>query len=169
MRLAIAPGPTVHWLFRSHDLLSKYRSLQCSSVAHVYQAFLSLPPKFLTPAQIKPKSVRIETDLFFLLWADAHLVYARAWTLCCFHSLVTTQIFRRALTGSVDSCAEIKSAPSVAYVIFCKSLEEGAGKRWSECGSEVTHDAVACTPATQRRTPFIKVVSVYIFIVQEPV
>jgi len=27
MRLAIAPGPTVHWLFRSHDLPSKYRSI----------------------------------------------------------------------------------------------------------------------------------------------
>jgi len=35
MRLAIAPGPTVHRLFRSHDLPSKYRSVQCSSVAHV--------------------------------------------------------------------------------------------------------------------------------------
>ena len=35
MRLAIAPGPTVHWLFRSHDLPSKYRPIQCSSVAHV--------------------------------------------------------------------------------------------------------------------------------------
>ena len=28
---------------------------------------------------------------------------------CCFHSLVSTQPFRRALTASVDSCAEIKS------------------------------------------------------------
>ena len=32
----------------------------------------------------------------------------------CFHSHISTQTFRRALTGSVDSCAEIKSAPSVA-------------------------------------------------------
>ena len=35
MRLAIAPGPTVHWLFRSHDLSTTFRSIQCSSVAHV--------------------------------------------------------------------------------------------------------------------------------------
>ena len=35
MQLAIAPGPTVHWLFRSHDLPSKYRSILCSSVPHV--------------------------------------------------------------------------------------------------------------------------------------
>ena len=34
----------------------------------------------------------------------------RAWTLCCFHSLIGTQTFRRALTASVDSCAETKSA-----------------------------------------------------------
>ena len=30
-------------------------------------------------------------------------------------SLISTGTFRRALTASVDSCAEIKSAPSVAY------------------------------------------------------
>ena len=29
-------------------------------------------------------------------------------------SVISTQTFRRALTASVDSCAEIKSAPSVA-------------------------------------------------------
>ena len=27
MRLAIAPGPTVHWLFRSHDLPSKFSAI----------------------------------------------------------------------------------------------------------------------------------------------
>ena len=42
MRLAIAPGPTVHWLFRSHDLPSKLSAIasrlcdRCSSaVKHV--------------------------------------------------------------------------------------------------------------------------------------
>ena len=34
--------------------------------------------------------------------------------LCCFHSLIGTRTFRRALTASVDSCAEIKSGPSVS-------------------------------------------------------
>ena len=152
MRLAIAPGPTVHWLFRSHDLLSKYRSLQCSSVAHVYQAFLSLPPKFT--AQVKPK--------IFLLWADVHHVYAHAWTLCFFHILVSTQIFRRAPTGSVDSCAEIKSAPSMAYAISARVWRKVPESDGRSVGVEVTHDVVVCTPATQRRTPFIKVVSVCI-------
>ena len=32
----------------------------------------------------------------------------------CFQRLISTQTFRRALTASVDCCAEIKSAPSVA-------------------------------------------------------
>ena len=51
--------------------------------------------------------------------ADALHVYVCAWTLCCFCSLTRTQTFRRALTASVDSCAEIKSAPSVAYITNC--------------------------------------------------
>ena len=33
----------------------------------------------------------------------------RAWALGCFHSLISTQTFRRARTAPVDSCAEIKS------------------------------------------------------------
>ena len=50
---------------------------------------------------------------FFLPGVDAPHVYVRAWALGCFHSLISTGTFRRALTASVDSCAEIKSAPSV--------------------------------------------------------
>ena len=39
----------------------------------------------------------------------------RASALGCFHSVISTQTFWRALTASVDSgCPEIKSAPSVA-------------------------------------------------------
>ena len=68
----------------------------------------------LTPAQIKPKSFESRRTLifFFLPGVDASLVYVRVWALGCFHSLIQT--FRRALTASVDSCAEIKSALSVA-------------------------------------------------------
>ena len=42
---------------------------------------------------------------------DASHVYVRAWALGCFHSLISTQTFRRALTAAsrpVDSCAEVK-------------------------------------------------------------
>ena len=46
---------------------------------------------------------------FFLPGVDAPHVYVRAWALGCFHSLISTRTFRRALTASVDSCAEIKS------------------------------------------------------------
>ena len=36
------------------------------------------------------------------------------------YSLISTQTFRKALTASVDRCAEIKSAPSVAYPILAE-------------------------------------------------
>ena len=74
----------------------------------------------LTPAQIKPKSFESRRDSFFfsflifLPWVDASHVYVGAWALGCFHSLISTQTFRKALTGSADNYAEIKSAPSVA-------------------------------------------------------
>ena len=52
-------------------------------------------------------------SFFFLPGVDVPHVYVRAWALGCFHSLIS-KTFRRAPTASVDSCAEIKSAPSVA-------------------------------------------------------
>ena len=69
---------------------------------------------FLTPAQFEPKSFELRRTLFFLPGVDASHVYVRVRALGCFHSLIITKTFRRALTASVDSCAEIKSAPSVA-------------------------------------------------------
>ena len=49
---------------------------------------------------------------------DGHLDSHTAPELCealgCFYSHISTGTFRRALTASLDSCAEIKSAPSVA-------------------------------------------------------
>ena len=55
-----------------------------------------------------------EMELFFLPGVDVSRVYMRALALGCFYSHISTQTFRRVLTTSVDSCAEIKSAPSVA-------------------------------------------------------
>ena len=56
----------------------------------------------------------IETELVFGPEVDASHVYMRAWALGCFYSHISTRTFRRALTASLDSSAEIKSAPSVA-------------------------------------------------------
>ena len=70
----------------------------------------------LTPAQIKPKSFESRQTLFILHGVDASHVYMRVRALGCFHNLISTETFRRVLTASVDSCAEIKSAPSVASV-----------------------------------------------------
>ena len=50
----------------------------------------------------------------FLPVVDAPHVYVRALALGCFHCLIGTRTFQRTLTASLDSCAEIKSAPSVA-------------------------------------------------------
>ena len=40
---------------------------------------------------------------------------------CCFHKLISTETFPVALTASVDSCAEIKSAPPVVQPILAES------------------------------------------------
>ena len=69
------------------------------------------------PAQIKHNRLNREGtfySLFFLPGVAASHVYVRALALGCFYSHISTQTFRRALTASLDSCAEIKSAPSVA-------------------------------------------------------
>ena len=65
------------------------------------------------PAQIKPKSFESRWDFFFTRGNASH-DYMRGWVLGCFHSLISTQTFQRALTVPVDSCAEIQSVPSVA-------------------------------------------------------
>ena len=73
------------------------------------------PPTMFTPAQIKPQSFEWRRNSFSLPRLDASHVYVGAWALGCFHSHThSTRTFRRALTASVDSCVEIKSAPSVA-------------------------------------------------------
>ena len=61
----------------------------------------------------KTTIVWIETELFSP-GVDASHVYVRALALGCFYSHISTRTFRRALTASLDSCAEIKSTPSVA-------------------------------------------------------
>ena len=76
--------------------------------------------KFI-PAQIKLLSFesRQRTLFFFFFFSflpgvDASHVYVLALALGCFYSPISTRTFRRTLTASLDSCAEIKSAPSVA-------------------------------------------------------
>ena len=42
---------------------------------------------------------------------DASHFYVRAWALGCFHSRISTQTFRRALTASVDMLRGDKECP----------------------------------------------------------
>ena len=62
---------------------------------------------------------------------DAPRVYVRAWTLCCFHSLIniSTQTLERALTASVDSCAEIKVRVPAQPIHRVQELCESRGGR----------------------------------------
>ena len=83
-------------------------------------------------AQLKPKLSESRWNFFLLKVVVPH-VDVCVWTLCCFHSLISSQAFQRALTASVDSCAEIKSAPQWRNQ-FWQRLEDGAGKWCSECG-----------------------------------
>ena len=63
---------------------------------------------------ILPSFESTETELFSLPGVDASHVYVRALALGCFYSHISIQTFRRVLTMSLDSCTEIKRAPSVA-------------------------------------------------------
>ena len=56
----------------------------------------------------KTTIVWIETELSFLPGVDASHVYVRALALGCFYSHISTRTFRRALTASLDICAEIE-------------------------------------------------------------
>ena len=62
----------------------------------------------------KTTTIWIETELFSLPGVDASHVYLRALALGCFYGHISTGTYRRALTASLDSCAEIKSTLSVA-------------------------------------------------------
>ena len=95
---------------------------------------LALGNKVILLLLIKPQSFesrRNSSSSSFLPGVDASHVYVRAWALGCFYSHSSTGTFRRALAASLDSCAEKKTAPS--GVTKSGSLEEGAGKRCSEC------------------------------------
>ena len=86
----------------------------------------------------KTKIVWIETELFsfflffFLPGVDAPHVYVRAWAIGCFFSHIRTETSRRALTASVCQLRGDKECP-FSGVTKSGSLEEGAGKRCSEC------------------------------------
>ena len=73
----------------------------------------------LTPAQIKPKLFESRWKFFFsfFFFSSFYPGWMRLMFTCvlgCFHSHISTQTCRNALNASVDSCAEIKSAHSVA-------------------------------------------------------
>ena len=88
----------------------------------------SFPRFYCTPPPPPQKKRRVPTLCYTrrhlpsaVPWiSEDRLFYVRASTLRCFRSLISTQTFRRALTASADSCAETKSAPSVAEPLLAE-------------------------------------------------
>ena len=85
-------------------MLKQYKQLL--QTTEIKQGVAIIGATKFTPAQIKPQSFESRRNSFFLPGVDASHVYVRAWALGCYHSPISTQPFRRALTASVDSCAE---------------------------------------------------------------
>ena len=63
------------------------------------------------------KCLNQDGTLFFIFLFLSGVVFSHvcthAWALGYFYSHISTRAFQRALTASVDSCVEMKSAPSV--------------------------------------------------------
>ena len=79
----------------------------------------------------KTQIVSVEMELFFCPGRTRLMFTCMLGRyVASFHSLVSTQTFRRGLTAAVDSCAEIKSVPFSGVTNSCT---EFGGKRCSEC------------------------------------
>ena len=96
---------------------------------------------------------------------DASYVYVRALALCCFYSQISTRIFLRALTASLDSCAEIEcpfSGVTKSGRVWSKVPESGARsvvtaftKRHKWCG-RMCSSLCGYTVGGGRQTPEAK-------------
>ena len=80
---------------------------------------------------------------------DTSHVYVGAWALGCFHSHISTRTFRRALTASLDSCAEIK----IQCPVLRKVPESDARSvlRWGCMGTWEKEDVWAYVGTVARR------------------
>ena len=92
---------------------------------------------------------------------DASRVYVGAWELGCFYSLISTQTFRRALTASVDSCAEIKiecpfSGGTKSGRVWRKVPESDASSvKRGELKAESNRGPSAYQPIASQLSPFL--------------
>ena len=81
------------------------------------QTFLFITAHIAYASTNKIKIVSVETELFSLSLSlypwRTRLMFTCVFGRCAAYSLISTQTFRKAPTASVDSCAEIKIAPSV--------------------------------------------------------
>ena len=81
-----------------YDILPRWCSNGTKFVT-VNSNYISLTAHVAYPSTNKTKIVCIETELGFPPRADAPRVYVRAWTLCCFHSLIHGPILYMKVRG----------------------------------------------------------------------
>ena len=139
--LAASSGRSLHLIIS--QLRTKYSSPNCPN--HVQRTKSSIKKRIIGHRTVR--SMFGEQTLRPI----KNGLYVRAWTWCCFHSLIGTQIFQRALTASADSYGEIKSTNSVAWQILaefggkCRKAMLGV---WRRCSP------LACYLLTTDFTPF---------------
>ena len=85
----------------------------CFGIGHNLSLICQMTSEDIKHQLNNNKSRRNSFKKLFLPGVDASHGYVRALALGCFYSHISIRTFRRALTASLDSCAEIKSAPSV--------------------------------------------------------
>ena len=109
------------------------------------RGFFFITPTLLIPTQMKPNLFESRWNflfscLFFFFFlsllpgAYMSCAYVRAWMLCCFHSLVSTQTFWRAPTASVDSCADIYKEKGFSGVTSFSSVWRNVPKSYTWTG-----------------------------------
>ena len=88
-------------------MLNSVRLLQTTQIKQVV-SFTAANKVYKAQIKLQSFESRRNFFLFFLPGVDASHVYVRTLALGCFYSHISTGTFRRALTASLDSCAEIE-------------------------------------------------------------
>ena len=103
-----------------HFFLAAQMALSLQQTTQIISGISFITTHVAYASTTKTRIVWIEMELFSSLSLSLSLpragdphVYVHVWTPCCFHSLISTQTFWSAMTASMESCAEIKSAHSV--------------------------------------------------------
>ena len=126
-----------HWCSNGNTFVTLLQTSQI--ILSVY--FTYTCPCCLHHHKLKPKLFESRwNSSFFPPWTWRMCLMCMHWHHVGSHSLISTQTFPRALTVSVDSCAEVKSGPSLAQPNLaefggrCQKVTLGVRPRyWHRC------------------------------------